>query len=152
MATACRCYMTKCICCRGWAVRSTFRISLFRNTLRKSLLSSSLFWNFTRFRLVFSYRHFGTTCRPHLQGLALENGAERLFCNGNNYQSRLRNMPKEKSYNLHCSWNLNLHTASLLHASPTRMFCTICIQERLRLTMNVYCACWVICRFEQVMS
>ena len=96
MTTACRCYMTKCICCRVWAVRSTFRISLFRNTLRKPLLRSSLFWNFTRLRLVFSYRRFGTTYWPHLQGLALEGGADRLFRNGDNCQSRLRNLPKKR--------------------------------------------------------
>jgi hypothetical protein len=152
MTTAWRCYMTKGICFRVWAVRSTFRVSLFRNTLWKSLLRPSLFWNFTRFRLVVSYRRQRTTYRPNLQGPTVEGLADRLLRNGDNYQSRLRNIPKERRYHLHWGWSLKSHTTSLLHASPNRMCCTSCIQERVRLAMNVYYTCWVIYRVEEVMS
>ena len=31
------------------------------------LLRSALFWNYTQCRLVVCYRHFGATCRSHLQ-------------------------------------------------------------------------------------
>ena len=140
--------MTKCICFRVWAVRSKFRIPSFRNTLRKFLLRYSLFCDFTRLRIVVSYRRFGTTYRPHLQGLALEGGADMFFFHEMSITTNLGciTSPKKEDiiYIAAEAWS---HTPPLF--STTHQLDNF-VKEKLRLAMDIYCACWVLYRVKEV--
>jgi hypothetical protein len=60
----------------------------------------SRFWDVTHRRLVRSYRRFGTTYLPIIQGSvnprSLENGADRLYRNVGDYQSTVRNILEDR--------------------------------------------------------
>ena len=79
-------------------------------------IRSSLFWDITRRRVVFSYRSFWTTYLPHLQGSSnprsLENGTNRLSRNFGNYQSTLRNIPEGRESHLMCCLTTDTHNCN----------------------------------------
>jgi hypothetical protein len=85
------------------------------SVVTRSFMRSTLFWDFTQRRNVVSYRCFGTTYRPHLQGtflsvLTYRSHLQRSLkmdpigypeTSTRNYHTTLRKIPKERGCHLH---------------------------------------------------
>jgi len=85
---------------------------------------SSLFWDFMERRFVVSYRRFGTSYRPHLQGSnSLHVWTDGLSRNVGKYQYTLRNISEERICHLNRggSLNSNLGATSKFNIQDTRL-------------------------------